>query len=74
MINIDKPTSSTISLVTFKKYDQATQTYNWYHEAERMPLLTFMQCLDNLSQLIEVHWSIDFLNPDFTTATVYVKY
>lgn len=67
-------TNSTISLTTFKKYDHDTQNYTWHHEVEQMPLSTFMACLDNLSQLMEVHWSIDFLNPDFTTATVYVKY
>lgn len=66
--------NSNISLATFKKYDPDTQNYNRYHEVEQMPLSTFMACLDNLSQLMEVHWSIDFLNPDFTTATVYVKY
>lgn len=65
--------NSNISLITFKKYDHDTQNYTRYHEVEQMPLSTFMSYLDNLSQLMEVHWSIDFLNPDFTTATVYVK-
>lgn len=63
-----------INLTTFKKYDSDTQTYNWHHEVENMHVSAFMQCLDNLSRLMEVHWSIDFLNPQFTTATVYVKF
>ena len=67
-------TSSNIDLVTFKKYDSDTQTYDWHHEVENMTVSTFMQVLDNLSELTEVHWSIDFLNPGFTTATVYVKF
>lgn len=67
-------TSTNINLVTYKKYNDDTQTYEWHHEVENMCVSTFMQALDNLSELMEVHWSIDFLNPDFTIATVYVKF
>lgn len=67
-------TSANINLVTFKKYDAGTQTYDWHHEVENMTVSAFMQCLDNLSNLMDVHWSMDFLNPDFTIATVYVKF
>lgn len=64
----------TINLVTYKKYNSETKTYDRYHEVENMDLSTFMLCLNNLSELMQVHWSIDFLNPKFTTATVYLEF
>ena len=66
--------NSNINLVTYKKYNSDTQSFDNYHQVENIDLHTFMACLGNLELLMEVHWSIDFLNPDFTTATVYVKF
>lgn len=65
---------STIDLVTFKKYNPETQSFIKCNEIKYMNLSTFMAYLNNLPSSIDVHWSIDFLNPDFTTATVYVEF
>ena len=66
--------NSNINLVNYKKYNSDTQLFDKYQEVENIDLHTFMVSISNLELLMEVHWSIDFLNPDFTTATVYIKF
>lgn len=65
---------STIDLVTFKKYNPDTKSFIKVNEIKNMSLSDFMSYLDHLPKSTDVHWSIDFLNPDFTTATVYVDF
>lgn len=67
-------TSSIINSIKYKKYDSSTDNYTVYREVHDMPVCTFLQCLDNLAVYAEIHWSMDFLNPDHTTATVYLKF
>ncbi len=67
-------TSSYITEVKYKKYDSATGHYELHHVVHDMPVCTFLSGLDNLSVYAELHWSMDFLNPEYTTATVYLKF
>lgn len=66
-------TSLYVHEIKYKKYNSSTGEYEVYHVLHDMPVCTFLAALDNLSVYAELHWSIDFLNPEHTTATVYFK-
>lgn len=67
-------TSAHITEVKYKKYDSATGDYELHHVVHDMPVCTFLLGLDNLSAYADLHWSMDFLNPEHTSATVYLKF
>lgn len=72
-MNNYKVTDSIITKVVVKRWNDSTDKYDVIHTADNMPFVTFIDYLDNLSKIAEVHWSVDYLNLEYTRATVYVE-
>lgn len=73
-INNYKITDSTINHVVVKRWNADNNEFEIVTTVEDMLFVTFVDYLDNLSTVADVHWSIDYLNHDYTTATVYVEF
>lgn len=69
----NKVTDSIINTVVVKRWNSADSEYDRMHVEHDMLLCTFLIYVDNLSTISDVSWSIDYLNPDDTLATVYVN-
>lgn len=70
----NKVTSSVINEVVVKRcnhFVKGLETVNTVHD---MLFSAFIDYVDNLSTIVDVSWSVDFLNPEFTRATVYVDF
>lgn len=66
-------TDSIINTVVVKRWNRADSEYDRVHVEHDMLFSTFLDYVDNISTLEDVNWSVDFLNPDDTSATVYVN-
>lgn len=64
--------SAIINHVVVKHWNDETCVFDVNYTADNMVLATFIEYLDSISTTATVNWSIDFLNPAYTTATVYV--
>lgn len=73
MSNNYKVTDSIITKVVVKRRNDSTDDYEVMHTVDNMLFVTFIDYLDNLSTIAEVHWSVDYLNLEYTRATVYVE-
>ena len=73
-INNYKVTSSIINKVVVKRCTSSDKEYDLMHEVDDMVFSTFVDYVDNLSTIADVHWIVDFLNPEYTLATVYVTF
>lgn len=69
----NKVTDSIINTVVVKRWNRQEQVYDRINVEHDMLLCTFLIYVDNLSTISDVSWSIDYLNPDDTLATVYVN-
>lgn len=69
-----KVTDSIIAKVVVKRWNDSIDTFEVMHDADNIMFGTFIDYLDNLSKIAEVHWSVDYLNLGYTRATVYVKF
>lgn len=67
-------TDSIITKVVVKRWNDSIDSYEIMHTADNMMFGTFIDYLDNLSTIAEVHWSVDYLNLGYTRATVYVEF
>ena len=74
MNNNYKVTDSSITKVVVKHLNDSTDKYEVIHTIDDMPFGAFIDYLDNLSTVAEVHWSVDYLNLGYTRATVYVEF
>lgn len=70
----DKVTSSIINHVTIKRRNDNTGEYVVMTTIDDMLFTAFINYLDNISTIAEAHWSIDYLNLDYTRAVVYVEF
>ena len=66
--------TNSITKVVVKRWNDSTDKYDVMHTVDNMPLVTFINYLDNLSTIAELHWSVDYLNPGYTRATVYLEF
>lgn len=69
-----KLTDSVINKVVVKRWSDSTEKFEIIHTTENMPFVTFVDYLDNMSTVVTPHWSIDYLNLGYTTATVYLEF
>ena len=69
-----KVTNSIINKVEIKHWDEDLDEFDVLHIAKDVQLTTFINYLDNLSTIASVNWSLDFLNPGYTRATVYLEF
>ena len=67
-------TNSIITKVVVKRWSDSLGAYEVMHTVDNMMFGTFIDYLDNLSTIAEVHWSVDYLNLGYTRATVYVEF
>lgn len=74
MNNNYKITDSIITKVVVKRWNDSIGTYEVIRTVDNMMFATFIDYLDNLSTIAEVHWSVDYLNLGYTRATVYVEF
>lgn len=65
---------SIITEVVVKSRNDSTDQYEVIHTADNMMFADFIDYLDDLSTVTEVHWSVDYLNLEYTRATVYVDF
>ena len=72
-MNNHKVTDSIITRVVVKRWNASTDKYDVIHTVDNMLFAAFTDYLDNLSSIAEVRWSVDYLNPEYTRATVYVE-
>lgn len=70
---MNKVTDSIINTVVVKRWNSADSEYDRMHVEHDMLVGTFLDYVDNLSTIEDVNWSVDFLNPADTLATVYVN-
>lgn len=70
---MNKVTDSIINTVVVKRWNNSDKEYDRMHVEHDMLFGTFLDYVDNLSTIEDVNWSVDFLNPDDTLATVYVN-
>lgn len=70
----NKVTDSIITKVVVKRWNDSIGTYEVIQTVDNMMFATFIDYLDNLSTIAEVHWSVDYLNLGYTRATVYVEF
>lgn len=68
-----KVNDQNIKRVVVKRFNKETDAYDIVYTADDMVFDAFVDYLNNISTLGKVHWSIDCLNPVFTTASVYVE-
>lgn len=68
-----KVTNSIINTVVVKRWNRQEEVYDRMHVEHDMLFCTFLDYVDNISTISDVNWSVDFLNPDDTLATVYVN-
>lgn len=68
-----KVTDSVINKVVVKRWNDSTEKFEIIHTTENMSFVTFVDYLDNMSTIATPHWSIDYLNLGYTTATVYLE-
>lgn len=73
-MSTDKVTSSVINHVTIKRWNDKTKEYNVMATIDNMLFSEFINYLDNISTIAEAHWSVDYLNLDYTTAVVYLEF
>nr|DAK74299.1 MAG TPA: hypothetical protein [Caudoviricetes sp.] len=69
-----KVTDSVINKVVVKRWNDSTEKFEIIHTTENMLFVTFVDYLDNMSTIATPHWSIDYLNLGYTTATVYLEF
>lgn len=72
-MNNNKVTDSIITSVVVKRWNDSIDKYAVVHTVDNMSFADFIDYLDNLSTFAEVRWSVDYLNPAYTRATVYVE-
>ena len=70
----NKVTSSIINNVIIKRRNDNTNEYDVMTTIDNMLFSAFLNYLDNISTIAEVYWSIDYLNPDYTRAVVYLEF
>lgn len=70
----NKVTSSIINEVVVKHWTHSVNGFETVNTVDDMPFSSFINYVDNLSTIVDVSWSVDFLNPKFTRATVYVEF
>lgn len=70
----NKVSDSIINRVVVKRWNSTDNEYDRMHVEHDMLFGTFLDYVDNISTIAEVNWSVDFLNPDDTLATVYVTF
>ena len=68
----NKVTDSIINEVVVKRWNRSYEVYDRVYTANDLPFGTFIDYVGNLSTIADVSWSVDYLNPDDTSATVYV--
>lgn len=69
-----KFTDSIINKVVVKRWNRSDNEYDRMYVAHDVLFGTFIDYVDNISTIADVNWSVDFLNPDETLATVYVTF
>lgn len=69
----NKVTDSIINTVVVKRWNRQEEVYDRIHVYKDVLFGAFIDYVDNLSTIEDVSWSIDYLNPDNTLATVYVN-
>lgn len=69
-----KVTDSIINHVVVKRFNESTDEFDVVHTVDDLLFTVFINYLDNLATIAEVHWSVDCLNLHYTRATVYVKF
>lgn len=69
----DKVTSSIINHVTIKRWNDNTNEYDVMATIDNMLFSAFINYLDNISTIVEAHWSVDYLNLGYTRAVVYLE-
>lgn len=70
----DKVTSSIINHVTIKRWNDNTNEYDVMKTIDNMLFSAFINYLDNISTIVEAHWSVDYLNLGYTRAVVYLEF
>ena len=70
----NKITDSIITKVVVKSWNDSIGTYEIMHTVDNMMFSAFIDYLDNLSTIAEVHWSVDYLNLGYTRAVVYLEF
>ena len=70
----DKVTSSIINHVTIKRRNDDTDEYDVMTTIDDMTFGAFIKYLDNISTIVEAHWSVDYLNLGYTRAVVYLDF
>lgn len=70
----NKVTDSIINDVVVKRWNSSEKVYDRMCTANDVVFGTFLDYVDNLSTIADVNWSVDYLNPDATSATVYVAF
>lgn len=73
-MSTNKVTSSVINHVTIKHWNDKTKEYDVITTTDNMVFSAFINYLDNISTIAEAHWSIDYLNLDYTSAVVYLEF
>lgn len=71
---ISKVTDSVISKVVVKRWNDSIGQYDIINTAENVPFVAFVDYLDNISAIATPHWSVDYLDLGYTTATVYLEF
>lgn len=69
-----KVTDSIINHVVVKRFNESTDDFDVVHTVDGLPFNVFIDYLDNLTTIAAVHWSVDYLNLEYTRATVYVTF
>lgn len=72
--HISKVTNSIINKVVIKRWNDSIGKFEIIHSTENMPFTSFIQYLDNISFVTKPNWSIDYLDLEHTTATVYLEF
>ena len=70
----NKVTSSIINHVTIKRWNDNTNEYDVMTTIDNMLFSAFINYLDNISTIVEAHWSVDYLNLGYTRAVVYLDF
>lgn len=73
-MSTDKVTSSIINHVTIKRWNDNTADYDVVTTIDNMLFGVFINYLDNISTIARAHWSVDYLNPSYTRAVVYLEF
>lgn len=73
-MSTNKVSSTIINHVTIKRWNHNTDEYDVMKTIDNMLFSAFINYLDNISTIAEVYWSVDYLNPGYKRAIVYLDF